>query len=125
MHNPSSFTQSDYAMATQSSQDPLINVTDAAALKVHQLVVEEDNFDLNLRAFITGGGCSGFQYEWSMTDETDKGTLLENILVLDKLAEMFVIGCTVDYVTEFGGSYLKVINPNATAQCGCGESFAV
>jgi Fe-S cluster assembly iron-binding protein IscA len=38
---------------------------------------------------------------------------------------MFVIGCTVDYVTEFGGSYLKVINPNATAQCGCGESFAV
>ena len=74
---------------------------------------------------VLGGGCSGFQYEWSMTDETDKGTLLEDILVLDKLAEMFVIGCTVDYVTEFGGSYLKVINPNATAQCGCGESFAV
>ena len=74
---------------------------------------------------VLGGGCSGFQYEWSMTDEIDKGTLLEDILVLDKLAEMFVIGCTVDYVTEFGGSYLKVINPNATAQCGCGESFAV
>ena len=74
---------------------------------------------------VLGGGCSGFQYEWSMTAETDKGTLLEDILVLDKLAEMFVLGCTVDYVTEFGGSYLKVINPNATAQCGCGESFAV
>ena len=74
---------------------------------------------------VLGGGCSGFQYEWSMTDETDKGTLLEDILVLYKLAEMFVLGCTVDYVTEFGGSYLKVINPNATAQCGCGESFAV
>ena len=41
------------------------------------------------------------------------------------IAEMFVLGCTVDYVTELGGSYLKVINPNATAQCGCGESFAV
>ena len=74
---------------------------------------------------VLGGGCSGFQYEWSMTDETDKGTLLEDILILDKTAELFVIGCTVDYVTEFGGSYLKVINPNATAQCGCGESFAV
>ena len=74
---------------------------------------------------VLGGGCSGCQYEWSMTDETDKGTLLEDIVVLDKLAEMFVLGCTVDYVTEFGGSYLKVINPNATAQCGCGESFAV
>ena len=74
---------------------------------------------------VLGGGCSGFQYEWSMTDETDKGTLLEDILILDKTAELFVIGCTVDYVTEFGGSYLKVINPNATAQGGCGESVAV
>ena len=74
---------------------------------------------------VLGGGCSGFQYEWDLTDNTDKGTLIENILVLDKIAEMFVIGCTVDYVQEFGGSYLKVINPNATASCGCGESFAV
>ena len=47
---------------------------------------------------VLGGGCSGFQYEWQMTDETDKGVLIEDILVLDKLAEMFVIGCTVDYV---------------------------
>ena len=74
---------------------------------------------------VNGGGCSGFQYEWDMTDDLEKGTLIENILVLDRTAEMFVIGCTVDYVKEFGGSYLKVINPNATAQCGCGESFAV
>ena len=58
---------------------------------------------------VLGGGCSGFQYEWDMTDNTEKGTLIENILVLDKIAEMFVIGCTVDYVQEFGGSYLKVI----------------
>ena len=57
-----------------------------------------------------------------MTDETDKGTLIEDILVVDKLADMFVIGCTVDQ--EIGGSYLKVVNPNATAQCTSGESFA-
>ena len=74
---------------------------------------------------VNGGGCSGFQYEWDMTNDLEKGTLVENILVLDRTAEMFVIGCTVDDVKEFGGSYLKVINPNATAQCGCGESFAV
>ena len=74
---------------------------------------------------VNGGGCSGFQYEWKMTDDLQNNTLVENILVLDKTAEMFVIGCTVDYVKEFGGSYLKVINPNATAQCGCGESFAI
>ena len=46
-------------------------------------------------------------------------------LVLDPMAEMFVAGCTIDYVTELGGAYLKVINPNATASCGCGESFSV
>ena len=74
---------------------------------------------------VLGGGCSGFQYKWEMTDTTEEGTLIDNILVVDKIAEMFVIGCTIDYVKEFGGSYLKVVNPNATAQCGCGESFAV
>ena len=60
-----------------------------------------------------------------MIDDKDDGILVDNILVVDKIAEMFVIGCTIDYVKEFGGSYLKVVNPNATAQCGCGESFAV
>jgi len=74
---------------------------------------------------VLGGGCSGFQYEWDMTDTTERGTVIDDILVLDMTAEMFVIGCTVDWVNEFGGSYLKVVNPNATAQCGCGESFAV
>ena len=74
---------------------------------------------------VLGGGCSGFQYKWDMVDEEKDGIVVENILVVDKIAEMFVLGCTVDYVKEFGGSYLKVVNPNATAQCGCGESFAV
>ena len=60
-----------------------------------------------------------------MVDEEKDGIVIENFLVVDKIAEMFVLGCTVDYVREFGGSYLKVVNPNATAQCGCGESFAV
>ena len=74
---------------------------------------------------VLGGGCSGFQYKWDMIDDKDDGILVDDILVVDKIAEMFVIGCTIDYVKEFGGSYLKVVNPNATAQCGCGESFAV
>ena len=74
---------------------------------------------------VLGGGCSGFQYKWDMVDDEKDGIVVEDILVVDKIAEMFVLGCTVDYVKEFGGSYLKVVNPNATAQCGCGESFAV
>ena len=74
---------------------------------------------------VLGGECSGFQYKWEMTDSKEDGILVDDILVVDKLAEMFVLGCTIDYVKEFGGSYLKVVNPNATAQCGCGESFAI
>ena len=70
---------------------------------------------------VKGGGCSGFQYEWGVTD--NKPTH-EN-LWLDPMAEMFVFGCTIDYVKELGGSYLKVINPNAKPSCGCGERFAV
>ena len=74
---------------------------------------------------VLGGGWSGFDYKWEMIADEKDGIVVEDILVVDKIAEMFVLGCTVDYVKEFGGSYLKVVNPNATAQCGCGESFAV
>ena len=75
----------------------------------------------NVSLSVKGGGCSGFQYEWGITD---KEATVAN-LYLDPMAEMFVFGCTIDYVTELGGSYLAVKNPNATASCGCGESFAV
>ena len=75
----------------------------------------------NVSLAVKCGGCSGFQYEWGTTSEPPT---VEN-LWLDPMAEMFVFGCTVDYVEELGGSYLKVLNPNAKAQCGCGESFGV
>ena len=73
---------------------------------------------------VNGGGCSGFTYKWDMVDNDENGTVIDDLLVLDQM-KMFVMGCTVDYVKELGGSYLKVINPNAKAQCGCGESFGV
>tara|TARA_B100000900_G_scaffold365584_1_gene340935 strand:- start:2426 stop:2713 length:288 start_codon:yes stop_codon:yes gene_type:complete len=75
----------------------------------------------NVSLTVKGGGCSGFQYEWGTTD---KPATVGN-LYLNPIAEMFVFGCTIDYVEELGGSYLKVVNPNAKASCGCGESFAV
>ena len=75
----------------------------------------------NVSLTVKGGGCSGFQYEWGVTD--NEPTVAN--LWLTPIAEMFVFGCTIDYVEELGGSYLKVINPNAKASCGCGESFAV
>ena len=94
----------------------MIQVTDAAIEYLNK-VRGDDHVTLGVK----GGGCSGFQYVWETTDEP---ATVDN-LVIDPIAEMFVLGCTVDYVTELGGSYLKVTNPNATASCGYGESFAV
>ena len=101
----------------------ILNITDSAKeYLTNQSESEKKRF---AHLSVLGGGCSGFQYKWELTDEQEDGYLIDNILVVDKIAEMFILGCTVDYVKEFGGSYLKVVNPNATAQCGCGESFAV
>ena len=93
----------------------MVKLTDNA--KDYLLKVGRPNVELSVK----GGGCSGFQYEWAMSD---KEPTVGN-LIIDPVDEMFILGCTIDYVTELGGSYLKVINPNATASCGCGESFAV
>ena len=93
----------------------MIELTDRA--KEYLKKVGKPNVSLTVK----GGGCSGFQYEWG---PTDNDPTVAN-LWLNPIAEMFVFGCTIDYVEELGGSYLKVINPNAKASCGCGESFAV
>ena len=93
----------------------VLTVTDEA--KEYLAKVGKPNVSLSVK----GGGCAGFQYEWGTTD---KEPTVEN-LWLDPMAEMFVFGCVVDYVTELGGSFLTIKNPNASSSCGCGESFAV
>ena len=74
---------------------------------------------------VKGGGCSGFQYTWGLSETKTDNEIIDNILLLDPLAVMYVIGSKIDYVTELGCSFLTVVNPKATAQCGCGESFSV
>ena len=101
----------------------MIQITDSAKEYLTSMTESERKRFAYLT--VLGGGCSGFQYKWDMIDEEKDGIVVDDILIVDKIAEMFVLGCTVDYVREFGGSYLKVINPNAKAQCGCGESFAI
>ena len=101
----------------------MLRITESA--KEYLSIMTEHKRRNYVRLSVSGGGCSGFQYDWDYVDTDKDGTLIEDLLVLDKLAEMFVLGCTVDYVQELGGSYLKVMNPNAKASCGCGESFAV
>ena len=101
----------------------MIQITDSAKEYLTSMTESERKRFAYLS--VLGGGCSGFQYKWDMIDEEKDGILVDDILIVDKIAEMFILGCTVDYVREFGGSYLKVINPNAKAQCGCGDSFAI
>lgn len=85
---------------------------------------------------VEGGGCSGFQYAWKFIDDPDPSDYKMSIgndpsdnrelfFVIDVVSEMHVLGSTIDYVQELGGSFLKVNNPLATAGCGCGESFSV
>ena len=101
----------------------MITLTENAKEYLTDMVSKsEDNY---AKLSVKGGGCAGFEYKWETTITTDKGTLIDDILVLDKMAEMFVLGCTVDYIKEFGGSYLTVSNPNAHSSCGCGTSFSI
>lgn len=119
-----------------NTPEPIIHVTDAAARKVHQLVVEEENSALNLRAFITGGGCSGFQYGFTFDEEVnDDDTVVEKTvvsdnddismcLVVDALSLQYLKGAEIDYRENIEGAQFVIRNPNAKTTCGCGSSFS-
>ena len=107
---------------------PLV-FTDAAANKVKNLVADEDNPELKLRFYITGGGCSGFQYGFTFDEKINDGdlTIEKNgvSLVVDPMSLQYLIGGTVDYTEGLEGSRFVVNNPNATTTCGCGSSFSI
>ncbi|UKH18963.1 iron-sulfur cluster insertion protein ErpA [Actinobacillus pleuropneumoniae] len=109
-------------------QIPII-FTDAAAKKVKSLIEGEDNPNLRLRVYITGGGCSGFQYGFTFDDQVNDGDLTienQNVgLVVDPMSLQYLIGGTVDYTEGLNGSRFVVNNPNATSTCGCGSSFSI
>ncbi|MGR3808141.1 Iron-sulfur cluster insertion apoprotein erpA [Pasteurella testudinis DSM 23072] len=106
-----------------------LNFTDAAANKVKNLVADEENPDLKLRVYITGGGCSGFQYGFTFDEKINDGdlTIEKNgvALVVDPMSLQYLIGGTVDYTEGLEGSRFIVNNPNATTTCGCGSSFSI
>ena len=77
---------------------------------------------------VQGGGCAGFQYIWGIKSDNpsvDWSDPIDDVLVVDPVAELYILGSTVDYVNELGGSFLAVKNPMSTSSCGCGESFGV
>jgi len=106
-----------------------LKFTDAAANKVKLLIDEEGNPDLKLRVYITGGGCSGFQYGFTFDKKSNEDDLIIKKhgvkLVIDPMSLQYLIGGTVDYIEGLQGSRFVVINPNARTTCGCGSSFSV
>jgi len=107
---------------------PLI-FTNKAAEKVKELVEDEGNPDLKLRVFVTGGGCSGFQYGFTFDELlADDDALVENSgvsLVVDSMSYQYLVGAKVDYTEGLEGSKFVVTNPNAETTCGCGSSFSI
>ena len=104
----------------------MIDITDKAKDYLTRTAINKDK--PYVRFSVKGGGCAGFKYEWNFADDFVEDTIKFDLnegktLLVDKVAKMFILGCTIDYVEELGGSYLNVINPNATSSCGCGESF--
>lgn len=108
---------------------PGIVFTDAAARKVQELVLEERNPDLKLRVYISGGGCSGFQYGFSFDEEQAEDDIaVENDgvkLLVDPLSFQYLMGAEVDYSESLQGAQFVIRNPNASTTCGCGSSFSV
>ena len=77
---------------------------------------------------VKGGGCSGFQYVWDLKSnwpDVEWSDPIDDVLVVDPVAEIYILGSTVDYVNELGGSFLAVKNPMSKSSCGCGESFGI
>ena len=117
-------------MSVAESFNPTsINLSANAVRKVQELVAEEENSALKLRVYITGGGCSGFQYGFSFDEEVaDDDTAIEEggvTLLVDPMSFQYLVGSEVDYTEGLEGSRFIVNNPNATTTCGCGASFSI
>lgn len=114
--------------AVTDMQDPLL-FTDNAANKVKQLIEEEGNADLKLRVFVSGGGCSGFQYGFTFDEVTNEDDTVLNKngvqLLIDPMSFQYLVGAEIDYSEGLEGSQFVIKNPNATTTCGCGSSFSV
>ncbi len=115
--------------STATNMTDLLKFTDKAANKVRQLIAEEGNENLMLRVFVTGGGCSGFQYGFTFDEKVQDGdTEVENQgvkLLVDPMSFQYLTGAEIDYKEGLEGSMFVINNPNATTTCGCGSSFSI
>ncbi len=114
-----------------------LELSERAAQRVWMLIEDEQDYELKLRVYITGGGCSGFQYGFSFVRDTEeddlvfsKEVLIEGLpknisYVVDPLSINYLHGAQVDYLESLQGAHFTVKNPNAQTTCGCGSSFSI
>lgn len=115
-------------MNAPAMESPLI-LTDAAANKVKGLIAEEGNPDLKLRVYVSGGGCSGFQYGFAFEEnQAEDDTVVEKDgvqLLVDPMSYQYLTGAEIDFQESLAGAQFVIRNPNAVTTCGCGSSFSV
>jgi iron-sulfur cluster insertion protein len=116
-------------MPTLAEGASALNISDAVVSKVGDMLAEENDPNLRLRIFVTGGGCSGFQYGFSFDDtvkeddlEVTKGAVR---VLVDAMSLQYLMGADIDYEDSLEGSRFVIRNPNASSTCGCGSSFSV
>jgi iron-sulfur cluster insertion protein len=121
-------SESSQVDLTNYENSDLLVFTDAAASKVKDLIEEERNDALKLRVFVSGGGCSGFQYGFTFDEKIQDGdTKVEKngvTLLVDPMSFQYLTGAEIDYKEDLEGSQFVIKNPNATTTCGCGSSFS-
>lgn len=119
--------QTTNATNSPAPPPPPVKFTDAAAEKVGELIREEDNPGLKLRVFVSGGGCSGFQYGFTFDEAVEDGdSQVENhgvTLLIDPMSVQYLMGAEIDYKEDLQGAQFVIRNPNASTTCGCGQSF--
>ncbi|MEE9346294.1 MAG: iron-sulfur cluster insertion protein ErpA [Methylococcales bacterium] len=111
-----------------TNQIPAMDFSDSAAQKVGTMIAEEGNQALKLRVYISGGGCSGFQYGFTFDEEVnDDDTQVEKngvTVLIDPTSLQYLKGAEIDYKDDLTGSQFVIRNPNASTTCGCGSSFS-
>ena len=112
-----------------STEQTLVTMTPNAVKKITELLAEENNPALNLRIFVQGGGCSGFQYGFTFDEEVNEDDFdleFDGVrLLVDSMSSSYLQNAEIDYVESLNGSAFSIKNPQATTTCGCGSSFAV
>lgn len=106
----------------------MIEVTEAARIKIADIIAEENNPKIKLRTFVQGGGCSGFSYGFTLDEEQhDDDFVIEKpgvVVLIDSMSMQYLQGASIDYKEEIIGSQFVITNPNAQSTCGCGSSFS-